>query len=346
MLSFVLLSAALTMFAVAAVVVPLVWRGSSATMPAPWAALGAGALLLVGSAALYVSWSNWPWPAAPSADSPQTMVGHLARRMETEPGNLQGWLQLGNSYIVLQEYHLALRAFGNADELSGGKSAEALTGEAEALALADESELDGRAGRLIERALLLDPDSGKALFFGANIAERRGDLPLARQRFARLLAMNPPDNLRPLLEQQLRTIDEKLAARPAGAAAASPQAAAAAPAAATDAAVVRVNVTLSPSIARVSDGAPLFVFVRDPQQAGPPLAVKRLESHFPQTVALTPADSMIPGRLFSAGQNVRVIARIARTGNPVGTSGDPFGEVSYRVGKDGLASLVIDRLTP
>jgi hypothetical protein len=55
---------------------------------------------------------------------------------------------------------------------------------------------------------------------------------------------------------------------------------------------------------------------------------------------------MIPGRLFSAGQNVQVVARIARTGNPVGASGDPFGEVSYRVGKDGLASLVIDRLTP
>lgn len=344
MLSFVLLSAALTILAVAAVVIPLLRRGSSATVPAPWAALGAGALLLVGSAALYVSWSNWPWPAAAAADSPQQMVGRLARRMETEP-NLQGWLQLGNSYIALQEYHLALRAFGKADELSGGKSAEALTGEAEALALADESELDGRAGRLIERALLLDPDSGKALFFGANIAERRGDLPLARQRFARLLAMNPPDNLRPLLERQLRTIDERLAASPAGAAAASPKAAAP-PTAATDAPVVRVNVTLSPSIARASDGAPLFVFVRDPQQAGPPLAVKRLESHFPQTVALTPADSMIPGRLFAAGQNVQVVARIARSGNPVGVSGDPFGEVSYRVGKDGLASLVIDRLTP
>lgn len=345
MLSFILLSAALTLIAVAAVVIPLVRRGSSASVPAPWAALGAGALLLVGSAALYVSWSNWPWPAAAAGDSQQEMVGRLARRLEREPDDLQGWLQLGNSYVALQEYHLALRAFGKADELSGGKSADALTGEAEALALTDESELDGRAGRLIERALAVDPNSGKALFFGATTAERRGDLPLARQRFEKLLAMNPPDNIRPVLEGQLRAIDAKLAASPAGAAAA-PKGAASAPAAAGDAAVVRVNVTLAPSIARVTDGAPLFVFVRDPQQAGPPLAVKRLESHFPQTVALTPADSMIPGRLFSSGQNVQVVARIARTGNPVGASGDPFGEVSYRVGKDGLASLVIDRLTP
>ncbi|HVH82971.1 MAG TPA: hypothetical protein VM713_01525, partial [Steroidobacteraceae bacterium] len=212
-------------------------------------------------------------------------------------------------------------------------------------ALTDESELDGRAARLIERALILDPDSGKALFFGATTAERRGELPLARQRFAKLLALNPPDNLRPILEQHLRVIDAKLAAAPAAAVPAQ-KGAASAPAAASDAAVVRVNVTLAPSIARVTDGAPLFVFVRDPQAAGPPLAVKRLDSHFPQTVALTPADSMIPGRLFSAGQNVQVVARIARTGNPVGASGDPFGEVRYHVGKDGLVGLVIDRLTP
>lgn len=344
MLSFVLLSAALAMAGVAAVVIPLVRRGASGT-PAPWAALGAGALLFVGSAALYVRWSNWSWPGAAAADSPQSMVGRLARRMERAPGNLQGWLQLGNSYIVLQEYHLALRAFGKADELSGGKNADALVGEAEALALTDESELDGRAGRLIERALVLDPDSGKALFFGATTAARRGELPLARQRFARLLAMNPPDNLRPILEQQLRVIDEKLATAPAAAAPAQ-KGAAPAQAAAGGAAVVRVNVTLAPSIAGVTDGAPLFVFVRDPQLAGPPLAVKRLESHFPQTVALTPADSMVPGRLFSAGQNVQVVARIARTGNPVGASGDPFGEVRYQVGKDGLVGLVIDHVTP
>ena len=30
----------------------------------------------------------------------------------------------------------------------------------------------------------------------------------------------------------------------------------------------------------------------------------------------------------------------------VAASGDPFGEVTYQVGHDGLVSLVIDRLTP
>ena len=341
MITFVLLAAALTMASVLAVAIPLLRRSAAGTTAAPWSALAAAGLLVVGSTALYVTWSNWPWRAAPAADSPARMVARLARRLEHDPSDLSGWLMLGRSYIALQEYPLAVRAFGRAVQLSDGKNAEALTGEGEALALSDEGELDGRAGRLFEQALALEPDSGKALFFAAAVAARRGDLALARQRFAKLLSLNPPQAIRPMIEQQIAAIDEKLAGNPTTAAAAQQGQSAGA-----GAPVVRVNVTLAPSLASAAGAAPLFVFVRDPAQGGPPLAVKRLDSHFPQSVALSPADSMVPGRAFAAGQNVQVVARIARSGSPIAASGDPFGEVTYRVGQEGAVSLVIDRLTP
>ncbi len=344
MITFVLLAAALTMASVVAVAIPLLRRSATGSASAPWTALAAAGLLVVGSAALYVTWSNWPWHAGPAADSPESMVARLARRLEHDPNDLNGWLMLGRSYTVLQEYPLAVRAFGRAVQLSDGKNAEALTGEAEALALSDESELDGRAGRLIEQALALEPASGKALFFGAAVAARRGDLPLARGRFAKLLTLNPPQAIRPMIEQQIAAIDEKLAGTSTKAAAV--QQGKPAGEAGAGAPLVRVNVTLAPSLASAAGAAPLFVFVRDPAQGGPPLAVKRLDSHFPQSVALSPSDSMVPGRAFAAGQSVRVVARIARSGSPVAVSGDPFGEVTYRVGHDGLVSLVIDRLTP
>jgi cytochrome c-type biogenesis protein CcmH len=345
MITFVLLAAALTLASVVAVAIPLLRHRAAGAPAAPWAALATAGLLVVGSAALYVTWSNWPWRAAPAADTPESMVAQLARRLEHDPTDLSGWLMLGRSYTALQEYPLAVRAFGRAVQLSDGKNAEALSGEAEALALSDESELDGRAGRLFEQALALEPDSGKALFFGAAVAGRRGDLPLARQRFAKLLSLNPPQAIRPMIEQQIAAIDEKLAATPMSAAAVQPGH----PGGAADAAgapTVRVNVTLSPALASSAGAAPLFVFVRDPAQGGPPLAVKRLDSRFPQSVALSPADSMVPGRAFAAGQSVQVVARIARSGSPIAVSGDPFGEVTYHVGQDGLVSLVIDRLTP
>jgi len=338
MLAFVVLAAAFTSAAVLLVALPLL-RRRAAVAPAPWTALGAAALLVLGGLILYVTWSNWSWRTAPqSADAPQAMVARLARQLEANPDNLDGWLMLGRSYTVLQEFPLALRAFERADRLSGGRNFEALLGEAEVLALQDPAELTGRAGRLIDRALELAPDSGKALFFGATVAARRGDLPLARERFAKLLTMNPPDNVRPLIEEQIRAIDERSAASGA----APPAAAAPGPTAA-----VRVNITLAPRLSGNADrGVPLFVFVRRAGEAGPPLAAKRLESQFPQAVTLTAADSMIPGHSFAPGQAVQVVARIARSGNPVGSSGDPFGELTYRVGQDGLLNLVIDRLTP
>jgi len=345
MLTFVVLASGVSLAVVIAVTLPLLRRTAvPGAAPAPWTALAAGSFLVIGAAALYAIWSTWSWRAMPAADSPDLMVARLARQLEKNPQDLNGWLMLGRSYTVLQEYPQAARAFGRADRLSDGRNVEALLGEAEALALIDESELDGRAGRLIEQALAVEPDSGKALFFGAAVAARRGDLPLARQRFARLLELHPSDTVRPIIEQQISAIDAKLAG--AGAAAGvAPAAAQQAPAQGAGP-TVRVNVTVAPALAQAAGNAPLFVFVRTPGQGGPPLAVKRLDSRFPQSVALSPSDSMIPGRVFAAGQSVQVVARIARSGSPIGASGDPFGEVSYQVGHDGLVSLVIDRLTP
>jgi cytochrome c-type biogenesis protein CcmH len=379
MITFVLLAAVLTIAGVALIAVPLLRTKPVEYSPAPWAALVAAGLLVIGSAVLYVRLTNWSWNPKAAEDSPQTMVARLARRLEQNPNNLEGWLMLGRSYTQLQEFQLATRAFQRADRLAGGKSADALIGQAEALARSDEAELDGRAAKLIEQALAVDPNSGKALFFGAAVAMRKGELPLAKERFTKLLALDPPDNIKPLIQKQIDAIDQQMAGggptlaagpagagRPGGAAGAAgaggspgpgaagaagpqgPGAAGSASAQAADSgARVRINVSLAPTLAQSASGSsPLFVFVRDPSRPGPPLAVKRLESHFPQTVELTASDSMVPGRVFAAGQKVQVVARIARSGNPVGASGDPIGQSAYQVGRDGLVNIVIDHVMP
>ncbi len=338
MTAFVAIAAALALAVTLWVAWPL-WRGARG------AAVGATVALLGGTAVLYGWWSNWSWDSPTAGDeSPVAMVARLARRLERKPDDLEGWLMLGRSYTALEQYPLAARAYQRADRLADGRNAEALTGWAEALTLLDESELAGRAGRLFERAVELDPQSGKALFFAGVAAQRRGDLSLARERFATLLALGPPENVRPILQQQVDALDAELA-RGQGTTAAG--AAVAGPGAVTDTARIDLEVTIAPALAaRVPTGAPLFVAVRRPGEPGPPLAARRLPASFPQRIELTPADAMMPGRTFAAGETVVVIARVALGGQPTAQPGDPYGEVRYDVGRDSLKPVVIDRLTP
>jgi cytochrome c-type biogenesis protein CcmH len=89
----------------------------------------------------------------------------------------------------------------------------------------------------------------------------------------------------------------------------------------------------------------LFVFAREPGNKGPPLAAKRLTSTAIGTqVHLSPADSMLPGRVLVKGQQVSITARVSFSGQPVPSAGDLYGELSYDVGRDGVRNLVIDRV--
>ena len=108
-----------------------------------------------------------------------------------------------------------------------------------------------------------------------------------------------------------------------------------------------MHVTLAPALAsKVPSGALLFVAARDPLAPGPPFAAKRLPATFPIDVELSAADAMMPSRHITAGQKLEIVARVALGGTPTATSGDPFGQVSYHVGKDGRLNIVIDRLAP
>jgi cytochrome c-type biogenesis protein CcmH len=215
MIAFMIVAALLAAICVAVVVVPLLKPAPAQGAATPWTAVAAAAVLVIGSVALYATWSNWSWSKSPGVESPQGMVEKLVHQLNAQPDDVPGWLMLGRSYVALQEYQLAVRAYERADRVSGGRSAEALVGEAEALTLMDDTQLNGEAGRLIERALAIAPTSPQALFFGAAAALRRGELPLARTRFTKLLALNPPDRIKAILEQEISGIDRKLAAAPA-----------------------------------------------------------------------------------------------------------------------------------
>jgi len=337
-LTFVLIAGSLAAAAAMLLLLPLLRRRADARPASAIAAVTVLLVMLLGAAGLYAAFSNYTWTSTESVgDTPAAMTARLAKRLARGSGTAEEWLTLGRSYTVLQQYPLALRAFQHVDQMTGGKNADALMNMGEVLVQQDMSELRGRAGHLFERALQLDPTSRKAMFYAAFGALGRGETALARDRFNKMLADEPDPDVRGILEQGLKAADQQDARQVGGGADASN----------TDAAKIAVHVSLAPALAaKVPADAALFVAARDPKSPGPPFAVKRLAATFPVDVELTGADAMMATRRIAVGQQLEVVARVALGGTPTATRGDPFGQVSYHVGKDGKLNIVIDRLAP
>jgi cytochrome c-type biogenesis protein CcmH len=315
--------------------------------------LAVALLLPVLAVVMYAGLSNWDWKAVQiettQAANMEQAVSSLEEKLKQNPGNLDGWIMLGRSYVAMGRYPRAVDAFQQAYDLSKGQNVEVLIGLGEALALTDEASLTGRAGQLFDQALTMAPNHPKALWYGGVAALRAGDLRLGRDRLQMLMAQNPPEEIRGVLARQIQDLDEQLAG--SGEGAAGPQAQASAPAAApaAGARAIQVSVSLSPQLRQQVGGTlPLFILARDPSAGGPPLAVQRHSSDsLPLNVTLSERDAMIPSRSIATVPKVVVVARLSRSGAPQQQSGDYYGEAEYEFGKNsGPLSIVIDRVVP
>jgi len=305
--------------------------------------------------AMYAGLSNWDWDAAQmeqeQAANMEDAVKQLEAKLAENPKNLEGWLMLGRSYNAMGRYPRAADAFQQAYDLSQGQNVEAIIGLGEALALTDEASLTGRAGKLFDTALVMAPDHPKALWYGSIAALRSGDLRLGRDRLQLLMAQNPPDELRGVLERQIQDLNQQLGEGVQAAAPMAPPATegGAPPATPGGSRSIKVAVSIAPELQKQLSGTlPLFILARDPAAGGPPLAVQRhSSSSLPLTVELTERDAMIPARTIATVSKVLVVARLSRSGAPQQQSGDLYGEAEYEFGKNsGPLTIMIDRTVP
>ena len=340
MSAFLIIAALMAAIAAAIVAVPLLREKRSRIIGAVAACLVAGA-----AAGLYPLWSNWDWHApAPEQAIPApdvlAMVAKLEQHMRDDPKDIAGWLMLGRSYLALQRMDDAVNAYDRAHQLDGN-SVEAALGLGEAISLRAGGRISPDASKLFEDALKLEPNNPKALLYGGFAAATRGDRDLARSRWQALKDLHPPPQIEQMLDARIASLgsaeESGTNASPAGTSA-SPQGSAAAQ--------VTVNIRIAPALkARLKSETPLFVFAREPDSRGPPLAAKRLTSDAIGTqVQLSAADSMMPGHALAAGQKVSITARVSFSGRPIPSAGDLYGELSYEVGHDGALDLVIDRV--
>jgi cytochrome c-type biogenesis protein CcmH len=262
------------------------------------------------------------------------MVASLAARLQENPGDVSGWRMLGRSYFQLRNFPGAIAAFEKAVELESGANGQTLTELGEALLFADQQTLLGRAGELFEKALTIDSNNSKALFYGGMLAVERGDKELGASRWEALLETSPPQNVQEILRQQIAALRGTEAPAPATAIAA--------------AAVVNVNIALGAAVIEAElEEKTVFVIVRDPAQPSPPIAaVRRRLSELPALISLGDADAMIPGRVPSGFARLEIVARVSVSGQAIAASGDWYGQKIIETGTTDMVQITIDQQVP
>ena len=129
-------------------------------------------------------------PGAPTQQEIEGRVAKLAERLKENPNDTQGWLMLARSYRSFNRYREASEAYARAAALAGN-DADVWADYAEALALANDSELQGQPLELVNRALQLNPDHQKALWLAGNAAFQAQNYQQAVTHWERLAKLLP-----------------------------------------------------------------------------------------------------------------------------------------------------------
>jgi cytochrome c-type biogenesis protein CcmH len=285
--------------------------------------------------------------AKPSLDDKQivAMVENLAQKVRERPDDVQGWSLLARSMGALGRFDESAKAYEHLDRLTPN-DATVLADYADALGMAQGRSLNGKPYELAKRALAIDPTHKKALALAGTAALDAGDFDNAVRYWQGLGKQLPADSAD---AAQVRAIvaDVMLKAAAAGQVlgSAPPPAPAQANASARS---VSGSVSIAPEIAsRINAGDTLFIFARAENGPRMPLAILRGAAQpLPRAFTLDDSQSMAPNVKLSTAGNVRIEARISRSGNAAPQPGDLAG--SSAVVKPGArdVKVVVDKVLP
>lgn len=275
---------------------------------------------------------------APTQQDVEKMVADLAARMEKGP-DPRGFAVLARSYRAMGRLPEAEAAFARVGPALQ-QNATLLAEYADVLATRAMGNFDGKPMEMLNQALKLEPENPMAISLAATAAYNRGDPGLAVKYWEQLLRIVPPDS------DDAKWLAEAIAKTQEQTAAASARVDK--PSKGAAAAGVSGRVSLAPALAgKVQPGDTVFIFARTPQGSRMPLAVQRTQvSALPFSFKLDDSMAMSPDARISSAGEVRIEARVSRSGNATPQSGDLIGASgTVKPGAEKI-EVVIDQARP
>ncbi|EEP7748122.1 cytochrome c biogenesis protein CcmH, partial [Salmonella enterica] len=168
-------------------------------------AVGAGSYALTGG---YPQVRAWQQATAQTPGLLARALG-LRTRLQNDAGNVEGWLMLGRTGMVLGNAGTATGAYANAYRLAP-KNRDAALGYAEALTRSSDPEDNRRGGELLRRLVSRDHTDIRVLSlyaFSAFEQQRFGEAVAAWEMMLKLLPAG--DARRAVIERSIRLAQEK-----------------------------------------------------------------------------------------------------------------------------------------
>lgn len=294
----------------------------------------------------------------------EEQIRKLQDHLQTNPDDLEGWTMLARSYYFLKNYQAASETFGRVASLTNEGDPNVLVDYADALAMAQGRNMQGRPVALVNKALQLQPFNQKALWLAGTAAYQAQDYATALQHWENLITLFQEGSdghnqmLRNIAEvKQLmgQDLEPELVAKLQAQQQATQQSAATSSTSAntntntnTMNASVSGTISLDPQLtAKVSPNDTLYVFARAANGPRMPLAIiKKQVKDLPLDFSLDDSMAMNASMKLSNHSEVIVGARISKTGNAMPQSGDLKGSSSViKLGRQDL-KIIIDSAVP
>ena len=162
-------------------------------------------------------YDDQPFAARPQtpqhADAPadiKNMVDTLAKRLEQNPNNAEGWALLARSYAVMERYEDAIAAYRRALKLVDNDEQLAID-LAETMVQQAEGWVTQQAQAIFKEMLGYNPAIPRAVYYLALAEAQNGNYKGAIQGWTDLLAWSPPEApWRGVVEQQISSAKEDL----------------------------------------------------------------------------------------------------------------------------------------
>lgn len=242
--------------------------------------------------------------------SPQQVIKKLEAQLQAHP-DAKGWYLLGRLYMSQSLFAQAVEAFAKANQLKPN-DAQTILQYAEAQLLAQHN-LSAQAKAWIEKVLAQQPNNAEAANILAIAAYQQADYQQAIDRWEQLLAHFPAesDDGQKLLAAIARAQAElkKMSQQ-----------------------AVKIQIPLRVELAKdllkqMEPNDTVFIYAQAAKGPKMPLAILRKQvKELPVTVILDETMAMIPEMTLNAFKEIRLMARVSKSGQALPQPGDWIGE--------------------